>query len=473
MDNLLSQMKRPYLIRVLCLMVGCVVIPQGLCNSADALDRYGGLKSVQFEAFGFFRVEKGERWWFVTPEGNAFLSFGLNHANPDYLSQSYNVEYWKKQFGVDDVSAPQFEKGFVEKVMKDMENFGMNTLGSHSPKDKFGKLEVPYIQSLFFARTAYWLVKSPNNFPDVYSEKFANWCDRKAKQAVLPRKDDPYLMGYIYTNVPILTDMDADAHGEVPWARAQMDMPTWPRVLRNLGRDAPGKQVYVSMMRERHETIQDFNQGYGTDFSSFDVLKEAKEWSPYTKSAGIDDSTDNRAFLLKILDKYYSVTGAAVRRYDPNHMIFGDTLNANIGVPDDVLKTIARHTDLVAYQFYGEYDDHLELLNHWSQLTGKPLFHADAGFTVQSKEMPAPMGAVTPDQETRAERFQYFASQAFARPDFIGWHWCGWVEMWKGWKPDRQHPGLQDPFGNYRHPMPETMNQFGAHIYDYGLGKNP
>jgi hypothetical protein len=199
-------------------MVTC--IHTGICQNSENLDGYGGLKSVQFEASGFFRVEKGERWWFVTPEGNAFLSFGLNHANPDYLSQGYNLEHWKKQFEVEDVSDPQFEKGFVEKVMNDMENFGMNTLGSHAPKDKFGKLEVPYIQSLFFARTAYWLVKSPNNFPDVYSEQFANWCDRKAKQVVLPRKDDPYLMGYIYTNVPILTDLDANAHGEVSWARA-------------------------------------------------------------------------------------------------------------------------------------------------------------------------------------------------------------------------------------------------------------
>ncbi len=340
-------------------------------------------------------------------------------------------------------------------------------------KDKFGKLEVPYIQSLFFARTAYWLVKSPNNFPDVFSEQFAHWCDRRAKLAVLPRKDDPFLMGYIYTNVPILTDMDADSHGEVSWARAQKDMPTWPRVLRNLGRDAPGKQVFVTMMRERYDSIQQFNNRYRTRFASFSELQASEKWSSYTKSSEIDDAEDNRAFLLKILEQYYAVAETAVRRYDSNHMIFGDTLNANIGVPDDVLTTIAKHTDLVAYQFYGEYDDHHELLNHWSALTRKPLFHADAGFTVQSEEMPTPMGAVTPDQETRAERFHTFASQAFARPDFIGWHWCGWVEMWKGWKPDRQHPGLQDPFGNYRHPMPETMKQFGTHIYEYGLGKNP
>ena len=37
--------------------------------AAEGLDRYGGLKSVCFEATGFFRVERADRWWFVTPEG--------------------------------------------------------------------------------------------------------------------------------------------------------------------------------------------------------------------------------------------------------------------------------------------------------------------------------------------------------------------------------------------------------------------
>ena len=40
------------------------------------LDRYGGLKSVRFDPSGFFRLEKKRRWWLVTPDGSAFLSFG-------------------------------------------------------------------------------------------------------------------------------------------------------------------------------------------------------------------------------------------------------------------------------------------------------------------------------------------------------------------------------------------------------------
>ncbi len=55
------------------------------------LDKYGGWKGKPFKATGFFRVEKDQRWWIVTPEGNAFLSFGINHLYPDLFKGKHNV----------------------------------------------------------------------------------------------------------------------------------------------------------------------------------------------------------------------------------------------------------------------------------------------------------------------------------------------------------------------------------------------
>ncbi len=52
-------------------------------HHATKLDRFGGWIGKKFEAIGFFRVEKDERWWLVSPEGNAFLSWGINHLHPD------------------------------------------------------------------------------------------------------------------------------------------------------------------------------------------------------------------------------------------------------------------------------------------------------------------------------------------------------------------------------------------------------
>lgn len=161
----------------------------------------------------------------------------------------------------------------------------------------------------------------------------------------------------------------------------------------------------------------------------------------------------------------------AIRAVDRNHLIFGDPLNANTGVPDEVVSVIAKHTDLIAYQYYGDYDEQSSILDGWAILTDKPFFHTDSCFSVAEEEMPDPIGPTCPDQDARARRTLDFATQAFSRPDFLGWNWCGWIDAWRGWKEDRQHSGLQDPFGNHHHPMSETLAQFGARLYDCGQGK--
>jgi hypothetical protein len=434
------------------------------------LDRFGGLKSIRFDSSGFFRLEKADRWWLVTPDGSAFLSFGLNHTSTEYLLQDYNIDFWRAEFGFQDPSEPAFQEAFVSKAMNDLTRFGMNTLGIFAPKDLLGTSVFPYLHGLFFIHTAYWQLPTAQAFPDVFSEEFEKHCRRVARRIVLPRKDDPFLIGYTFTNVPILTDRDADAHGQVKWGRSQPNMPTWPRALRNLGPNQPGKEVFVSLARERYPTIQDFNRVYKVEFASFEELLDAENWSSVEKSDGIDDANDNLAFLERIVDRYYTVACGAIRRHDTNHLIFGDPFCANNGVPDEIISLAASHADLTAYQYYTEYDEQSALMDRWSKLTGKPLFHTDSCFSVPYEEMPAPMGCVCPDQETRARRAVDFASRAFARPDFVGWHWCGWMDMWAAWKADRQHSGLQDPFGRYHHPMPETLARVGALLYEYGQG---
>ncbi|MBE0652353.1 MAG: beta-galactosidase [Bacteroidales bacterium] len=435
------------------------------------LDQYGGLECLRFEATGFFRVEKADRWWLVTPGGSAFLSFGLNHMDTVYLLQDYNIDFWRTQFSFKDPSEPSFREGFVKKVMSDLNVFGMNTLGCHGKKEVFGKITVPYVQGLFFAPTAYWALRGVQSYPDVYSDEFRKRCEEIAENICLPKVNDPFLIGYTFTNVPILTDLDADAHGMVPWGAPQDQRPTWPRALRNRGPETAGKKVFVDLMQKRYPTILEFNQNYGTGFNTFSELLNAVNWSPFEKIEKINDAADNHAFMLDIYEQYYRVTCQAIKQFDPNHLLFGDPLNANTGTTDDIVTLVARHIDLISYQYYGPYSDQSHVLDHWSALTGKPIFNTDSNFTVPYEQMPNPVGWICKTEEERASYFLDFATRAFARPDFIGWNWCGWIDAWESWRPVQQHCGLQDPFGNYHHPMPKVMSTFGSQLYDYALGK--
>ena len=96
------------------------------------LDRFGGWTGKSFRPTGYFRLEKNERWWLVTPEGNAFLSFGINHLHPYLWQQDFNAEIWKSKLGVEDVHGKKFVPALNRWFVQTCKNYGINTVGIHS-----------------------------------------------------------------------------------------------------------------------------------------------------------------------------------------------------------------------------------------------------------------------------------------------------------------------------------------------------
>ena len=93
-------------------------------------DKYGGWKKKKFYKTGFFRTRfDNNRWWFVTPEGNAFLSFGINHYHEEWWAQNYNINYWLKKFNSNQFQDKHWNIGFRKFAFKDLKNLGINTIG--------------------------------------------------------------------------------------------------------------------------------------------------------------------------------------------------------------------------------------------------------------------------------------------------------------------------------------------------------
>lgn len=67
------------------LVLGPLVSPVLLAKAPagqNNRDLYGGWKKIQFESTGFFQVSvRDGNWWLVTPQGNAFISKGVNHVS--------------------------------------------------------------------------------------------------------------------------------------------------------------------------------------------------------------------------------------------------------------------------------------------------------------------------------------------------------------------------------------------------------
>lgn len=453
---------------------GLSLTPSAWCDrfSTSDMDRYGGWKQKRFEPTGFFRVEKDKRWWLVTPEGNAFLSWGVNHLYSDLWKQDYNRDAWKKTLGLKKLNGPKFNEALRNWFMTTRDQLGFNTVGVHNQLNIINQPspEMAYMQPIHFVDTPHWRKDVPDeNFVDVFSPEFERHCDRLAHQTALPLKDDPFLLGYSMTDCTMFTEEDLRERTDVIGGARRTSRIGWPRRLRNFGVDAPGKQAYVASMKQLYrDRLEDFNATYGTDFQGWDSLAQAKDWRPETQLSNANETRDNITFLHKCVDKYYQTARDAIRRYDPNHMFFGDKLNANTDSIDTVLPVTSKYTDVVFYQMYGRYEVQQPGLDRWSKQTGKPMINGDSAFTMITETMPRPYGPVADNLQQRAQWTAEFFIRAFERPDFVGWHYCGLIDAPNlvPRKKARQHSGLLDGYGNAYPELQRVLKKCSSEIYD-------
>jgi hypothetical protein len=171
------------------------------------------------------------------------------------------------------------------------------------------------------------------------------------------------------------------------------------------------------------------------------------------------------------VDRYYSVSKAALRKIDPHHLFFGDKLNGNTDNMEKVLEVAARHVDALVYQFYGSYLEQKALLDKLVGNVRIPFVNGDIGFSVPSEMMPNPYGPHARDQAERADWLIESCKGCFARPEFIGWHMCGIIDTWKTMpaKEKAQHQGLMTVTGKFYPEMEEAVKEISSEMYQIGF----
>ncbi|MEM1293923.1 MAG: hypothetical protein AAGH89_01070 [Verrucomicrobiota bacterium] len=435
-------------------------------------DAYGGWTGKKFEATGFFRTEKDDRWWLVTPDGNAFLSFGINHFYPDLFRQPFSQPAWENLLGVDNLrNNSEFYPAIKRWLLRTCADYGFNTLGVHNSLQVTNtpKPLLPYMQPIKFVETPHWKPDIPDeNFLDVFSPEFAARCDRLAKEIAAPLKDDPMLLGYSMTDCTLFTEEDLRERTDVIGGARRKSRIGWPRRLRNFGGDKPGKQAYVKTMAELYQNqIKSFNATYATSFESFDALERAADWRPHTDLSNANETRDNVVFLQACVDAYYQNTRDAIRRHDPNHLFFGDKLNANTDSLDTVYSVTSKYTDVLLYQMYARYEVQAPGLDRWKRVADLPVMNGDSAFTMVTETMPRPYGPVADNLEQRVDWTEEFFRNAFARPEFVGWHYCGLVDATNliPRKKDRQHSGLLDSYGKPYTNLEKTLKACAEQLY--------
>lgn len=354
-------------------------------SSTGGFDRFGGSKKLGSHATGFFRIENlAGRWWFITPEGNAFFSLGLNHISSGALRGPETLKAFLAKYGGDE--------GWIrDAVAPDLRSWGFNSIGwtqevaqRYAPQDPLKRVDapdprrgwganfallhdrpweheryqwagMPYCHSLNFVNNAYYYDGSIGalgdsmHYPDVFDPYFEDHCDHLARTYAGSMRDDPNLIGYFFSDVP-------DWSGEV----------------------------------------------------------HSRHWARSVEGAFFSDAD---ARIAAIANYYFKTTAAAIRRYDPNHLLLGDRFLCGRALPDSALLAMKDHVDVLSVQSGGNFDEERAQLRNWRERCGKPILLCDAVMPPQYFE--------PPQQKNRGDAYIRYLRAALTADSVIGVHFCG------------------------------------------------
>lgn len=227
-----------------------------LANSInEQYSKYGGWTALKSNPTGFFRTEKiGDTWWLIDPDGYAFISKGVNHISytADYapsLGYSPYAQVTKEKYGNID--------NWADATIKRLWNWNFNTIGAWSNYEIFDK-GMPYtvIMDIGASAGASWL---EGLFSDVFSQKFKDIAEKRAKEICQSRTDDPFLIGYFTDN-------------ELRWGADWRSNRTLFDDFMMMPKESDGKKALVATLAEIYENIDNFNSALQVKLNSFEDL---------------------------------------------------------------------------------------------------------------------------------------------------------------------------------------------------------
>ena len=369
-------------------------------------DGWSFLAGPTTEATGFFRVEKRDGVWrAVDPKGRGFRPMGCDHVSYrgltcETLGYSPYHEYCKKAYRSD--------VEWMDETTRRLKDWGFNLLGNGEYNEKMRGRGFAYMRS---ASVSGRMCRAPDADPDLYivkgrcpgsylpnmfSPRYEELCEERAKKNCAVSKDDPWLFGYFIDN-------------ELAWwCRGSLEEGLFDEVIKK-----------------------------PTTHSARIALEAFVAGRPITKALKVE-------FLHVAARKYFEGACAAIRRHDPNHLILGCRFAGLGGAHEVVWKAAGEFCDVVSFNCYPYADlargivldkkdgrPLAEVIKAMEAKVGKPVYITEWSFLGLDTEKPCKYGAGQrlATQKERAKAVELFLKMLIESGCCIGWNYFMWVDM--------------------------------------------
>jgi hypothetical protein len=223
-------------------------------------------------------------------------------------------------------------------------------------------------------------------FKDVFDPKFLKQLEQNIRRVVEPSSENPFLIGYFWTDVPLWSAKRRSkrAAGCAFWGQ------DWISFYRSLPRDAAGRKVWDGWRAENPDAPES-------------------------------------AFLAVIARQLYGRAHALTRKYDSNHLIFGDRY-FEPDMPEQVIREALPLIDAIAIQPTTK-QFQKDFYTRLSECYGKPIYIADHVTSFRTREHPNTMGQVTTDPDSYVAYYRSYVTSALSHPSVIGYNKCQYQDQ--------------------------------------------
>ena len=181
----------------------------------------------------------------------------------------------------------------------------------------------------------------------------------------------------------------------------------------------------------------ELNSIYGLELNSFEELVKADLSSVAIGRQLVQ--ADDADFLEIIAEQFYAVVGAAQRKHDPHHLVFGDRYLLG-DHPTGVLAQAAKWIDAVAVQPGDLYAPlyppstrfAVDEFRRIYKVTGKPVLICDHAISYPTEKHPRTIFEQAGSEAEAALAIARFLDDAFAEPYIVGYLKCQYIDRPSG-----------------------------------------
>jgi hypothetical protein len=340
---------------------------------------------LSFQATGYFHVAQGSdgRWWLVTPTGQPFYSTGIDHvsAAPDTDQVTGQCPYCET---IDNEYPDPDDPGTLD--TQAWANATVSRLRSWG----FNTIGPFSDVSTFASKMAYTVQLSMASGDDWFAASFKQHADEVAATQVAPLADDPNLIGYF-------TD------SELNWGPNESSNQTLLQDYLALPVGSPGHAVAEKYVGNPN------------------------------------------GFTYALALRYFQVTTAAIRKYDPHHLILGVKAESN-DVPPQLLKAARHYVNVfsiddyqllpglaaIAPKIWPEYLPVESNFANFEQYVKRPIMIAEYSFRSVTALTPSTVPWIYPTYPTQTKRAQaytkYIGTVYQSAPWVVGDDWFEYVD---------------------------------------------